>query len=115
MEILSRQTYIETGKSVPRLFMTARQLSEYEGMTATHYRHIFMEIEKLVSEGRYPKTSITDNKPQSVNYYVYRDYIANRKKLGDKNLKKYVDPFNPIEIASICPMVREVIVVGEEE
>lgn len=115
MKELSRKTYLEAGKSVPRLFMTARQLSEYEGMTTTHYRHIFAEIEKLVSEGRYPKASITDNKPQSVNYYVYRDYMANRKKLGDKNLKKYVDPFNPVEIASICPMVREVIVMGEDE
>ena len=33
MEILSHQTYIETGKSIPRLFMTAKQLSEYEGLT----------------------------------------------------------------------------------
>ena len=33
MEVLSRKTYVETGKSIPRIYMTAKQLSEYEGMT----------------------------------------------------------------------------------
>lgn len=111
MEILSRQTYIETGKSLPRLFMTASQLAEYEGMTAGYYRLIFSEIDDQIRQGRYSPVSISDDKPRSVNYYVYRDYMANRKKLKDRNLKKYVRPFNPAEVAVICPLVREVIVM----
>ena len=56
---------------------------------------------------------MSDGKPQSVNYYVYRDYMANRLKLKNRNLRKTVKPFNPAEIAAICPMVREVVVMGD--
>lgn len=111
MEVMSRKTYIETGKSFPKLFMTAEQLSGYEGMSASHYRGVFKEIEKQIEEGRYPKTAIGGN-PRSVNYYVYRDYMANRRRLRDRNLKKTVKPFNPAEIAAMCPLVREVVVMG---
>lgn len=113
MEIMSRKTYVETGKSYPRLFMTAKQLSEYEGHKENYYRTIFREIDDQIKDGRYSATSMGDGDPRSVNYYVYRDYITNRRKLKDKNLKKHVKPFNPAEIAVICPLVREVVVVSE--
>ena len=113
MEVLSRQTYVETGKSFPKLFMTAKQLSEYEGHKENYYRTIFREIDDQIKDGRYSATSMGDGDPRSVNYYVYRDYITNRRKLKDKNLKKHVKPFNPAEIAAICPLVREVVVVSE--
>lgn len=113
MEILSRQTYIETGKSIPRLFMTAKQLSEYEGLTEGYYRKIFSEVSEQIVSGRYPEAALTDSAPRSINYYVYRDYMTNRKRLKDRTLKKYVPDFNPGEIARICPMLREVIVMEE--
>lgn len=113
MEVLSRKTYVETGKSFPKLFMTAKQLSEYEGHKENYYRTIFREIDDQIKDGRYSATSMGDGDPRSVNYYVYRDYITNRRKLKDKNLRKHVKPFNPAEIAVICPLVREVVVVSE--
>ena len=113
MEIMSRKTYVETGKSYPRLFMTAKQLSEYEGHKENYYRTIFREIDVQIKDGRYSETAMGDGDPRSVNYYVYRDYITNRRKLKDKNLGKHVKPFNPAEIAVICPLVREVVVVSE--
>ena len=114
MEVLSRKTYVETGKSLPRIYMTAKQLSEYEGMTPAHYRAVFQEIEDQIGAGRYPRAALSDGKPRSVNYYVYRDYIANRKRLKNKNLRKMVKPFNPAEIAALCPLVREVVIMGDE-
>ncbi len=114
MEVLSRKTYVETGKSFPRLFMTAEQLSAYEGMTGAHYRKVFNEIQEQIEAGRYPKTALSDSMPRSVNYYVYRDYLANRRRLHDRSLKKLVKPFNPAEIAALCPLVREVVVVADE-
>ena len=113
MEILSHQTYVETGKSIPRLFMTAKQLSEYEGLTEGYYRKIFSEVSEQIVSGRYPEAALTDSAPRSINYYVYRDYMTNRKRLKDRTLKKYVPDFNPGEIARICPMLREVIVMEE--
>ena len=93
--------------------MTAKQLSEYEGHKENYYRTIFREIDDQIKDGRYSATSMGDGDPRSVNYYVYRDYITNRRKLKDKNLRKHVKPFNPAEIAVICPLVREVVVVSE--
>ena len=113
MEIMSRKIYVETGKSYPRLFMTAKQLSEYEGHKENYYRTIFREIDDQIKDGRYSETAMGDGDPRSVNYYVYRDYITNRRKLKDRNLKKHVKSFNPAEIAAICPLVREVVVVSE--
>lgn len=113
MEVLSRKIYIETGKSFPRLFMTAKQLSEYEGHKENYYRTIFREIDGQIKEGRYFKTAMGNGDPRSVNYYVYRDYITNRRQLKDRNLRKYVKPFNPAEIAAICPLVREVVIVSD--
>lgn len=112
MEVMDRKTYIETGRSFPKLFMTAKQLSEYEGLTPSHYRNIFREIEDQIEAGRYPKVAIGESDPRSVNYYVYRDYMANRRRLRDRNLKKTVKPFDPAEIAKICPLVREVVIMG---
>lgn len=100
---------IENGKSFPKLYMTAKQLSDYEGKSPATYREIIHEIEEQVKLGRYPETAIGNGKPMDVNYYVYRDYMTNRSKLLDRNMKKYVKPFNPSEIAMICPLVKEVI------
>ena len=93
--------------------MTAVQLAEYEGMSESHYRQIFSEIRQQVKDGRYPDGSVSDTKPASVNYYVYRDYLTNRRKLKNKNLRKTAVPFNPAEIARICPLVREVVIVSD--
>ena len=111
MEVMSRKTYVETGKGFTKLYMTANQLSEYEGMSGSYYRGIFREIENQIEEGRYPKTAIGGD-PRSVNYYVYRDYVTNRRALRDRNLNKTVKPFDPGEVARLCPLVREVVVMG---
>lgn len=113
MEVLSRKTFVENGKSFPKLYMSAQQLSDYEGKTSTHYRRIIHEIEEQIKLGRYPETAVGNGKPIDVNYYVYRDYMTNRSKLKHRTLKKTVEPFNPAEIAQICPLVKDVIVMGE--
>lgn len=109
MEVLSRKIFIDTGNSVPKLYMTPKQLCEFEGRTDSFFRKIFAEISEQISLGRYPQAAMSSS-PQSVNYYVYRDYMTNRKMLLDRNLKKVVKPFNPAEVAAICPIVREVVI-----
>lgn len=110
MGVKSRMTVVENGKSFPKLYMTAKQLSEYEGKSPDTYRSIIHEIEYQIRIGRYPRSAIGNGKPMDVNYYVYRDYMANREMLMNKNAKKLVPAFNPSEIAMICPLVKEVIV-----
>ena len=109
------KTIIETGKSIPKLFMTAKQLSEYEGLTEGYYRKIFSEVSEQIVSGRYPEAALTDSAPRSINYYVYRDYTTNRKRLKDRALRKYVEDFDPAEIARICPILKEIIFLQEGE
>lgn len=114
MEVLSRKIYADTGNSIPKLYMTPKQLREFEGRSESFFRKIFTELSDQIRLGRYPQTAIGSD-PKSVNYYVYRDYMTNRKMLLDRNLKKVVKPFNPAEVAAICPIVREVVIIAEEE
>lgn len=58
------------------------------------------EIEDEVLKGRYPNNSvIRDGGIVRVNYLVFIDYMTNRQRLLQPNLRKYVEPFNAFEIA----------------
>lgn len=58
------------------------------------------EIEDEVLKGRYPTNSvIRDGGIVRVNHLVFIDYMNNRQRLLQPNLRKYVEPFNAFEIA----------------
>ena len=108
---MKKKTYVEYG-SLPRLYMTAVQLAEYEGKSATRCREIIHEIEKEVQNGRYPATAV-GSAPLQVNYFVYRDYATYKSRLANKILRKNVPPFDAAEIAKICPVIKQVIILDD--
>lgn len=58
------------------------------------------EIKEEVINGRYPECSvIEDGGLKLINYLVFIDYLNNRQKLREPNLRKYVQPFDAYEIA----------------
>lgn len=58
------------------------------------------EIKEEVLNGRYPDCSvIEDGGLKLINYLVFIDYLNNRQKLREPNLRKYVQPFDAYEIA----------------
>ena len=58
------------------------------------------EIEDEVLKGRYPSNSvIRDGGIVRINHLVFIDYMNNRQRLLQPNLRKYVEPFNAFEIA----------------
>ena len=58
------------------------------------------EIEDEVLKGRYPSNSvIRDGGIVRVNHLVFIDYMNNRQRLLQPNLRKYIEPFNAYEIA----------------
>lgn len=58
------------------------------------------EIESECKKGRYPSNSvIRDGGIIRVNHLVFIDYMYNRQRLLEPNLRKYVEPFNAYEIA----------------
>ena len=61
------------------------------------------EIRSEIEQGRYPKNAfIKDGGFAWVNYYVWLDYLHNRKMLKEKNARKHVDPFNSSEWKALC-------------
>lgn len=107
-------TYLETGESAPKLFMSTKEISKYEGKSETFVRKVFREIETFLGE-RYPACLMGQDKPRTVSYYVYRDYISHRDQLQNRNTRKYVEPYNPMEIAKSCPMLIKVITIDKED
>ena len=51
---------------------------------------------------------------QLTEIYAYYDYEKYRRLLNDKNACKVVPPFNPLELAALCPVVERVIAVDVE-
>lgn len=58
------------------------------------------EIKEEVKKGRYNDLAIIkDGGIVLINYLVFVDYMANRQKLLEKNLRKLVPTFNPRKVA----------------
>ena len=58
------------------------------------------EIEDEARKGRYPSNSvIRDGGIIRVNHLVFIDYMYNRQRLLEPNLRTYVEPFDAYEIA----------------
>lgn len=107
-----RKYIVEAGASYPRLYMTVGQLADYEGRARTTIYEIIEEIEEQVRAGRYPKISVADD-PKAVSIYVWMDYKIHRAELKSGMAKKHIASFNPAEIAYLCPLVREIVVMEE--
>ncbi len=51
MEVLSRKIYADTGNSIPKLYMTPKQLCEFEGRSESFFRKIFTELSEQIKLG----------------------------------------------------------------
>lgn len=86
-------TNIDIVKGSPT-YMTTRQLRDYFDMGRTSMFTRIVELKEEIREGRYPKQIlIEDGHFTWVNFYAFADYLANRKFLLNKNLRKTVEPF----------------------
>lgn len=81
-------------------YKTKADLAEAYKLCVRTVGYRVKEIEAEVKAGRYPEHSvIRDGQLLWVNQLVWIDYMCNRKKLLEKNLRKFVPPYNPKEIA----------------
>ena len=61
------------------------------------------EIRSEIEKGRYPENAfIKDGGFAWVNYYVWLDYLHNRKRLKEKNTRKYVKRFDSRDWKELC-------------
>ena len=81
-------------------YKSKEQLKVEWGICTTTIDTRLKEIEDEVLKGRYPRNSvIRDGGIIRVNHLVFIDYMTNRQRLLQPNLRKYVEPFNAYEIA----------------
>ena len=89
---------IETTKHYP--YISRGELKQQIGKSLGTVDNRIKEIEEQVKVGRYPEYSvIRDGGIVRVNHLVFIDYMNNRQRLLQPNLRKYVEPFNAFEIA----------------
>ena len=89
---------INTTKGTP--YKSKVTLAKELGISPGTVNNRAREIKEEVLKGRYPDCSvIEDGGLKLINYLVFIDYLNNRQKLNDTNLRKYVEPFNPRAVA----------------
>ena len=58
-------------------------------------------LAEIQSDSRYKDNMILieDSRPKLVNVNIFEDYLYNRTYLRDRNLRKHLDPFDPVRVA----------------
>lgn len=58
-------------------------------------------LAEIQSDSRYKDNMILieDSRPKLVNVNIFEDYLFNRTYLRDRNLRKHLDPFDPVKVA----------------
>lgn len=82
----------------PKVFMTRANLMKHFDIGKSSVDKRIREIREEIEKGRYSEKSlIVDGGIVRVNYYVFEDYMFNRQKLLEPNLRKHVEPFSAYE------------------
>lgn len=80
--------------------MRKQELAEFEGCSIGTVNNFMKEMKQEIAAGRYPEDTISDaGAIVWINYLAWIDYTTHRKKLREKNARKYVPPYNPEQIA----------------
>lgn len=81
-----------------RTYFTVSELSKMYHRSPTTVNSYLAEIQ---NDSRYKDNMILieDSRPKLVNVNIFEDYLFNRTYLRDRNLRKHLDPFDPVMVA----------------
>lgn len=81
-----------------RTYFTVSELSKMYHRSPTTVNSYLAEIQ---SDSRYKDNMILieDSRPKLVNVNIFEDYLFNRTYLRNRNLRKHLDPFDPVKVA----------------
>ena len=81
-----------------RTYFTVNELSKMYHRSPTTVNSYLAEIQ---NDSRYKDNMILieDSRPKLVNVNIFEDYLFNRTYLRDRNLRKHLDPFDPVKVA----------------
>lgn len=109
---MEKRMYTESIRGYP--YMPKQQLAdEFHISKGTVYNRT-KEIEEEIRRGRYSEYAvISDGKIVLVNVLVFIDYLKYRRRLADKNLRKYVPAFRPDELIKSIGWNNRIVVVDD--
>lgn len=81
-----------------RTYFTVSELSKMYHRSPTTVNSYLAEIQ---SDSRYKDNMILieDSRPKLINVNIFEDYLFNRTYLRNRNLRKHLDPFDPVMVA----------------
>lgn len=81
-------------------YITKKQIAEELEISPNTVKSRIQEIEEEIKNGRYDEYAvIRDGQLLAVNYFVWIDFLTYRQRLQEKNLRKFVPPFDPKKVA----------------
>ena len=81
-----------------RTYFTINELAKMYHRSPTTVNSYLAEIQ---SDSRYKDNMILieDSRPKLVNVNIFEDYLFNRTYLRNRNLRKHLEPFDPVKVA----------------
>lgn len=102
--------YVESIRGYP--YMSKQQLADEFHISKSTVFSRMKEIQQEIQKGRYSDFAIIeDGNIVLVNVLVFIDYLTYRRKLKEKNARKYVPEFNPAEIMNTIGWKNRVVML----
>ena len=81
-----------------RIYMTVSELADVYHKSPTTINTYLKEMQ---SDSRYKGiwVLLDDSRPKMINRNAFEDYLHFRTYLKDRNLRKHLDPFDPVSVA----------------
>ena len=81
-----------------RIYMTVSELADVYHKSPTTINSYLKEMQ---SDSRYKGiwVLLDDSRPKMINRNAFEDYLHFRTYLKDRNLRKHLDPFDPVKVA----------------
>ena len=89
-------------------WMSSKDLAAELGLSVSFIKTVVQEFKAEIEAGRYSPYVVAGER---YNFYAIIDFMTFRKRLKDKNMRKYVPPFKPSEIAELSGFCQKVVTV----
>lgn len=87
-------------------YMTRKQLAQEFGVSTRMTYKYTDGLKNGIEYGIYSPYVLCDNR---INFYAVIHFLKWRDYFNDKNLRKNIPPFNPVEIAELCGFCMKTI------
>lgn len=87
-------------------FYTKKDMAKVLNCSTKTIDNYVSGLQEQIEQGRYSRYAVCG---RYISFYALMDYMKYRDQLSDKNMKKYVPPFNPAELQELCGIHSKVV------